>query len=129
MTLTIFYDSACPLCSREMAQLKHHDRFNKILLEDLNAEDISERYPMLDVERANTVLHGITEDGQWLLGLDVTARAWGLVGKHCWVKLLRLPLIKPIADKAYLSFAANRYQISYWLTGQKRCDNGQCQMK
>ena len=64
-----------------------------------------------------------------LLGLDVTAMAWGLTGKHCWVKLLRLPLIKPVADKTYLAFAKNRYRISYLLTGQKRCTADSCSIE
>ncbi|MBR9727991.1 thiol-disulfide oxidoreductase DCC family protein [Shewanella intestini] len=129
MELTIFYDSACPLCSNEMAQLKSHDSEGRIQLEDLNADDLAERYPMLDIEKANTILHGLTHKGEMLLGLDVTAKAWSLVGKHCWVKLLRLPLVKPFADKAYTAFANNRYKISYLLTGQQRCDSGQCNMK
>ncbi|MGZ9899434.1 thiol-disulfide oxidoreductase DCC family protein [Shewanella gaetbuli] len=127
--LTIFYDSACPLCSREMAQLTEHDRLHKIQLEDLNAPDLSERFPQLNLEAANTILHGLTSDGRLVYGLDVTAMAWGLTGKHCWVKLLRLPLIKPVADKAYLAFARNRYKLSYLLTGEQRCETGSCQIK
>ena len=129
MELTIFYDSACPLCSNEMAQLKKHDRLHKIHLEDLNSADLLTRYPNLDIEKANTILHGLTSDGKMLLGLDVTAMAWGLTGKHCWVKLLRLPLIKPVADKAYLAFAKNRYNISYLLTGKKRCTSKSCSIE
>ena len=129
MELTIFYDSACPLCSNEMAQLKKHDRLHKIHLEDLNSADLLTRYPNLDIEKANTILHGLTSDGKMLLGLDVTAMAWGLTGKHCWVKLLRLPLIKPVADKAYLAFAKNRYNISYLLTGKKRCISNSCSIE
>ncbi|QIR13687.1 thiol-disulfide oxidoreductase DCC family protein [Shewanella aestuarii] len=129
MELTIFYDSACPLCSNEMAQLKQHDPLHKIHLEDLNAPDLAERYPQLDLAKANTILHGLTADGRMILGLDVTAMAWGLTGKHCWIKLLRLPLIKPVADKAYLAFAKNRYQISYLLTGKQRCETGSCNLK
>lgn len=129
MELTIFYDSACPLCSNEMAQLKKHDRLHKIHLVDLNSADLLTRYPNLDIEKANTILHGLTSDGKMLLGLDVTAMAWGLTGKHCWVKLLRLPLIKPVADKAYLAFAKNRYNISYLLTGKKRCTSDSCSIE
>ncbi|QBF83750.1 DUF393 domain-containing protein [Shewanella maritima] len=138
MQLTIFYDSACPLCSKEMAQLKSYDRFNSIVLQDLNAEDINERFPTLDTDYANTILHGwlhsgrssdIMEDsGEMLLGLDVTAKAWQMVGKHPWIQLLRLPGIKCVADKAYLKFASNRYRISYLLTGQKRCDGDSCSL-
>ncbi|MCT8987662.1 thiol-disulfide oxidoreductase DCC family protein [Shewanella phaeophyticola] len=129
MELTIFYDGTCPLCLNEMQQLKRYDQLNRIALEDINAADIKQRFPDLDVEQANTILHGLQADGTWLYGLDVTAKAWGLTGKHCWIKMLRLPVIKPVADKAYLTFARNRYRISYLLTGQKRCDTGSCKVK
>ncbi|WP_418358172.1 thiol-disulfide oxidoreductase DCC family protein [Shewanella basaltis] len=129
MELTIFYDGTCPLCLNEMKQLKRHDSLNRIALEDINAADINQRFPDLDVVQANTLLHGLQADGTWLYGLDVTAKAWGLTGKHAWVKLLRLPVIKPVADLAYLAFARNRYRISYLLTGKKRCDTGSCNIK
>ena len=129
MQLTIFYDGTCPLCCNEMQQLKRFDRLNQIHLEDLNASDINQRYPDLDTVKANTILHGLLTDGRWLLGLDVTVKAWGLTGKHRWIKLLRWPLIKPIADITYLAFARNRYRISYLLTGQKRCADGRCNIK
>ena len=129
MELTVFYDGTCPLCLNEMKQLKRYDSLDRIKLEDINADDINDRFPDLDVAHANTVLHGLQANGSWLYGLDVTAKAWGLTGKHGWIKLLRLPLIKPLADIAYLAFARNRYRISYLLTGQKRCDNGNCKVK
>jgi predicted DCC family thiol-disulfide oxidoreductase YuxK len=129
MELTIFYDGTCPLCLNEMQQLKRYDSLNRIGLEDINAHDINLRFPELDVVRANTVLHGLEADGSWLYGLDVTAKAWGMMGKHRWIKLLRMPVIKPIADMAYLAFARNRYRVSYLLTGQKRCSNGTCNIK
>ncbi|WP_282110025.1 thiol-disulfide oxidoreductase DCC family protein [Shewanella algicola] len=129
MELTIFYDGTCPLCLNEMQQLKRYDSLNHIGLEDINAADIHQRFPDLDVVQANTILHGLQADGTWLYGLDVTAKAWGLTGKHGWIKMLRLPVIKPVADLAYLAFARNRYRISYLLTGKKRCDTGSCNIK
>ncbi|MBB1268622.1 thiol-disulfide oxidoreductase DCC family protein [Shewanella sp. SR44-3] len=129
MELIIFYDGACPLCRREMDQLKYHDTLDKIQFEDLNAPEINARFPELNTVKANTLLHGLQANGDWLYGLDVTAKAWGLTGKHKWIKLLRLPLIKPVADIAYLTFARHRYRISYLLTGEKRgiCDD--CKLK
>jgi predicted DCC family thiol-disulfide oxidoreductase YuxK len=126
MELTIFYDSTCPLCANEMRQLKRHDKHDEIHLEDLYSADLHERFPQIDIEKANIILHGLTKDGQLLLGLDVTAKAWGITGKHFWVQWLRKPFIKPVADQAYLFFAKNRYKISYLLTGKQRCNNGQC---
>ncbi|RJG47739.1 thiol-disulfide oxidoreductase DCC family protein [Motilimonas pumila] len=133
MKLRIFYDGLCPLCKNEMRNIKRRDIDNAISLEDINAQDFSERFPHIDVTKANDILHAETADGKLLLGLDVTYEAWSLVGKGCLVGLLRKPLIKPFADQGYLLFAKNRYKISKLLTGQSRlpqeCESGRCDIK
>jgi len=127
MELRIFFDGNCPLCSAEMRQLKARDPDDRIELVDLNADNFSSRFSYIDKDYANTILHGETASGQVLLGLDVTSKAWALTGTRPWVQVLRLPLIKPIADWCYLRFAKHRYRISYLLTGKARCDS-QCQL-
>lgn len=108
MELRIFYDGNCPLCSAEMRQLKARDPNNLIALEDLNASDFSERFSHIDKDYANTILHGETAKGEVLLGLDVTCKAWALTGTRAWIQLLRLPVIKTVADWTYLRFAKHR---------------------
>ncbi|SHG82359.1 thiol-disulfide oxidoreductase DCC family protein [Ferrimonas marina] len=119
--LTVFYDSHCPLCVKEMRRLAQRDRKGWIALQDINQPDFSRHFPHVDPVLANKVLHGVTEDGRMLLGLDVTHAAWRLVGLGWLVAPLRWPVIRPLADRAYLWFAANRYRVSRWLTGSARC--------
>lgn len=128
--LTLFYDATCPLCSKEMDALRRHDTHQSLKLINLYSEEMGE-YPQIDVAEANKVLHAIDENGQLLLGLDVTHQAWSLVGKGWIYAPLRWPLVKPIADWFYIRFANNRYKISYWLTGTRRytdqdCSSGTC---
>ncbi len=118
--LTIFYDSLCPLCVREMRCLQQRGQ-GVLDFEDIHQEGFTARFPNIDVAEANKILHAQTPDGTLLLGLDVTAKAWALVGNPLF-KVLRWPLIKPVADATYRVFAKHRYRISYWLTGQARCD-------
>lgn len=125
--LTIYYDGLCPLCAIEMRQLHAKDSHGAIFLVDLNAEDFSKKYPHIDPVLASNMLHGESSDGSLLLGLDVTARAWQLVGHHRWVAALRWPVIKPVADIGYLFFAKHRHRISALLTGKKRCES--CETK
>ena len=122
--LTIFYDSFCPLCVKEMLALGKRDRQGKLQFEDINATDFEERFPAINRAAANRVLHAIDQQDTLLLGLDVTAEAWHLVGNPIY-RVLRWPFIKPIADKCYIAFANNRYRISYWLTGEARCERCQ----
>lgn len=118
--LTVFYDGTCPLCAKEMAALRKADKKDAISTVDIFADEFAQ-YPQINPHEANRILHAIDQDGDLLLGLDVTHRAWQLVGKGWLYAPLRWRLMKPLADRCYLYFANNRYHISYWLTGSARC--------
>jgi len=120
--LIIFYDGGCPLCVHEMRQLKCRDTKQQIQFEDVHAEGFAERYPHIDTSAANTILHGQLQSGELIYGLDVTYKAWSLVGRGWLIAPLRWPGIRFMADKVYLWFARNRYSISKALTGKSRCE-------
>ncbi|WP_100644430.1 thiol-disulfide oxidoreductase DCC family protein [Alteromonas facilis] len=126
MQFTIFYDGLCPLCMAEMRQLMRRNDANKLAFEDINAPEFVQKYPDLSKQTLNARIHGRWDDGRMLTGLDVTYTAWSLVGKGWLYAPLRWPLIRYVADHCYLLFARHRYKISYWLTGQSRCENGYC---
>lgn len=126
-TLTLFYDSYCPLCAAEMDQLRRFDEQGRLRFEDIHADDFSARYPTVDPVAADRVLHAQYDDGQMIYGLDVTHQAWALVGRHRWLAVLRWPIIRWFADLGYRFFARYRYGISLVLTGQRRCSpSGSC---
>ena len=128
--LTLFYDGTCPLCVNEINHLKRLDQKQRIAFEDIHAENFTGRYPDVDRDEASTILLGDVH-GQRIRGLDVTHRAWSLVGRGWITAPLRWPLIRPVADRVYLWFAPRRYRISGWLTGRQRCqscEGGQCDL-
>lgn len=120
MAFTIFFDGNCPLCLKEINQLKKRDVEGKLGFEDINAIGFAARYPDLDWQALNDRIHAIDEQGQVLTGLDVTHRAWSLVGVGWLYAPLRWPIIRVVADGAYKLFARHRYRISFLLTGQRR---------
>lgn len=120
--LIVFYDSQCPLCRAELDHLKKFDRDRLISLEDLHAPNFADRFPFIDVVKANRVLHGQLANGEMIYGLDVTVKAWGLVNKYRWLKVLRWPLMRTVSDLFYKIFARYRNQISALLLQQKQCD-------
>ena len=128
MTLTVFYDGTCPLCVAEMKLLSQYDSTCRLRLEDIHKPDFKGRYPEVDVHAANQILHGQNSDGSMLYGLDVTVKAWGLVGKKPWLKALRWPVIRWFADKAYVFFAKHRMGISRFFMGQRCTEQGACSM-
>ncbi|OHY94525.1 redox protein [Vibrio rotiferianus] len=123
--LTVFYDGTCPLCAKEMNALKQRDTKQQIKTVDIYSDAFAD-YPQIDPDQANTILHALNEKDELLLGLDVTHRAWQLVGRGWLYAPLRWRIIKPVADWLYLKFASNRYRVSYLLTGRSRCNNGSC---
>jgi len=131
--LVLFYDAQCPLCVAEMRELTRLDGpgedggGGRLKLLALQNEDAMQAYPDLDREAAMRVLHAYdlaTHPNQPVLltGLDVTVRAWQLVGHKPWLAVLRWPVIRVVADACYRWFARNRYVLSARLTGQSRCE-------
>ena len=118
--LTVFYDSACPLCVNEMNHLAKRDERSALSFFDIHRPDLPHLHPDVDFFAANSVLHGKLASGQLLKGLDVTYQAWRLIGRGFVIAPLRWPLIRILADKAYLAFARHRFGVSLLLTGKRR---------
>lgn len=125
--LTIFIDGGCHLCVMEMNHLRKKDVLNRINIVDILIDDFAEQYPHINTELAMAVLQGQLADGSRLSGLDVTHKAWSLVGQGWRTGFLRWPFIRPVADRFYYFFANNRNFISKVLTGKSRViDCQQC---
>lgn len=121
-SLTVFYDSFCPLCMAEMRHLKKRNHEQRLAFVDINEDSFNKDYPQFDYEALNARIHGLTQSGEVITGLDVTYHAWRLVG-HGWLYApLRWPVLRYVADWFYVKFAKHRYRISYWLTGKERCE-------
>jgi len=128
--LTIYYDGNCPLCSLEMQKLKRYDDKQLIILVNLQQDNFTKNFPHINVANALQILHG-EYLGKLLLALDVTHRAWTLVGRGALVAPLQFPVIKQVAHASYLLLAKYRYPISHFLhqrfgIGIKTCDEGTC---
>lgn len=122
MKLTIFYDGRCPLCVAEMNALQRYDEQKQLIrLENIHSNGFKDRFPHIDVNAANRVLHGVDENGDLLKGLDVTVRAWELVDRKRWLRILRWPIVRLVADQSYLFFAKHRMRISALLLGNRVC--------
>lgn len=119
----LFYDGLCPLCRMEIEHLRKLNTAGNLELQDINAQDFSERFPHIDPQAANAMLHAEYADGTMVYGVDATCAAWHAVGKGHWFAFLRWPLIKPVADFFYRIFARHRHRISAWVTRQPRCDD------
>lgn len=107
--LAIYYDGACPLCSREI------DRYRRCRgAETLDLRDIAD--PGFDPDGEglrgcdwNVYLHARTADGKILRGLDAFAAVWErLPAWRPLARLVRFPLLRPLASLGYHLFTRLR---------------------
>ena len=66
----------------------------------------------IDLDKADAIIHGQLPDGKVITGMDVTFLAWEIVNRNSWLRLLKLPLLRPITDWCYLFFAKHRRRIT-----------------
>jgi predicted DCC family thiol-disulfide oxidoreductase YuxK len=110
--LILFYDGSCPLCAKEILLLKKYDTGNEIQFEDITLDNFPGRFRHIDLAKADAIIHGQLPDGRVITGMDVTFLAWEIVNRNKWLRLLKLPLLRPITDWCYLFFAKHRRRIT-----------------
>ncbi len=111
---TLYFDGQCPLCSFEMDHLRRMGDGSLRLVDvhspDLLAESVTD---LPDKESLLGVLHLRTREGEWLRGIDASVRAWQSTRVGFIWRILRAPLIGPIADRVYEIWAVRRYRRLY----------------
>lgn len=106
----LYYDGQCPLCSAEMDKLQRHAA-GKLQL--VNIHNMEHQTGMPSKEALLTLLHLQRADGGVLTGLDANVAAWQHTRFGILFRWLRWPLIKPLADSIYRSWAQRRYRRLY----------------
>lgn len=120
--IEVYYDGACPLCSREMRLLAGRDRRHRIRFVDIAAEGFDAASTGVAWEALMERIHARLPDGTVLEGVEVFRRLYTLLGFGWLVAPTRLPGISHLLDAAYRLFARNRLR----LTG--RCEDRACEV-
>ncbi|WP_228481050.1 thiol-disulfide oxidoreductase DCC family protein [Vibrio fluminensis] len=123
--IAVFYDASCPLCVREMTALSKH-LTKRITFVNVLDSDLMSSYPEISIAESKRVLHVLDENGTLRLGVDANVYLWELTGTKRYLTLLRLPIIRNVANVGYWLFARNRYRLSRLLTGKSKCE--QCEL-
>ena len=113
---TLYYDGQCPLCLREITQLKSmgDDTLALIDIHSLSDEEPSSAHCRLpDKDALLRTLHLETADAKLLTGLDANVAGWKHTPYGRWLAWLRWPLIAPCADFVYGAWARWRYRRLY----------------
>lgn len=104
-SLTVWYDGACPLCSREIAAMRRLDRKGAIAFVDI--ADSAAACP-IDREAALARFH-VQEGGEVLSGAAAFAAMWRAIPALRWLGLLaRWRPLEIVLERCYRSFLVIR---------------------
>ena len=125
--LQVFYDGACPLCSREMGHYRRRDVEGRVEWVDIAKVGFDAGAYGLDPARLQQVMHARTRDGKVFTEVGAFVKIWEALPPRMWTSLLRgllkVPGMMPVAGVLYRLFARNRYR----LTG--RCEPETCEIR
>jgi predicted DCC family thiol-disulfide oxidoreductase YuxK len=114
----LFYDGACPLCSKEIEVLKRR-KGSQITLIDVHTITDFTDIPTKETLLKN--LHLLTTDGTWLTGSDANIKAWSGTKRGNLLKILNFPGIKNLTALFYKKWAEKRFNRLY-------CEKGFCKL-
>ncbi len=120
--IEVFYDGACPLCTREMGAVRRLDRRGRIRFADFTADGFDPAAVGATRQALMDRIHGRLPDGSLVSGVEVFRRIYAAIGFGPLVALTRLPGVAQLLDAGYRLFARNRLR----LTG--RCQDGACDL-
>jgi len=126
MTVTLIFDSQCPLCVHEILILARRDHERRLDLVDLHGLRFEMEFQEISKINAHARLHARDSDGNWHFGLDATMLAWRAVGLGGWIAPLRWPVLRIFADAGYFLFARYRHRLVRLLRLDSTVDCERC---
>ena len=110
--LTFLYDGECPLCLRETNFLKKKDKKKFINFVDISNNYFPENFKNISFDQAMDNLHGILGSGEIIVGVDVLAYSYELVGLG-WVYFpTKLPILSKFIRFLYKYWAKYRLKLT-----------------
>lgn len=110
---TLIYDGDCKVCGRMVELLTKWDRNHDLEIIPSQTPGVQERFPWIPsrayIESMQLVRTG---DGKtWQAGAAVEELLKVLPKGRLLSWLFKIPLVRPLVDKFYRSFARNRYRM------------------
>ena len=107
---TLYYDGKCALCNAEMARLR---TLKADSLELVDIHSVAEDSTLPDRDQLLRQMHLQTAQGDFVTGLEANISAWEHTPYGARWRLLRLPLVRTLADLGYRIWARWRYRRLY----------------
>ena len=108
-TLTVYYDGACPLCSREIASYRRRSGAETIDWIDVARCNPEALGPGLERDAALARIHVREPDGTLVDGAAAFAALWQRLPAFAWLgRIAHRPLVLPLLEYAYSAFLRTR---------------------
>jgi predicted DCC family thiol-disulfide oxidoreductase YuxK len=122
--LTLFYDGACPLCSREIAHYRRRAAGDPAIdFLDITDPSFDAAAHGLDPGRVHRLMH-VKVGEEVRVGLDAFLAVWDAVPGYRWLaRLARLLGVHLAMNLGYHLFA----RVRPWLPGRRPCASGACE--
>lgn len=120
--LTVYFDGACPLCTREVNMIRRRALNGDISFVDIAASSFSATDVGISHSRLMAEIHGRLPDGELIRGVEVFRQMYARIGYAAPVTVSRIWGIRHLLELAYRIWAKNRLR----LTG--RCDEQACRV-
>jgi predicted DCC family thiol-disulfide oxidoreductase YuxK len=109
--LTIYFESACPLCNAEMTNLMLRNTDQLLDFADISAPGFDALPDGTTLQAMLEIIHARRADGVVIKGVEVFRLAYEAVGLNRVASALRLPVLGWAADRSYPWIARNRHRF------------------
>jgi predicted DCC family thiol-disulfide oxidoreductase YuxK len=111
-TMTVFYDSMCPVCSFEIDMLKRKDVNQAIEFTDITRPDFDPGPFGLTMDQLVGSIHGLNASGQIVSGMELFRQVYRALGMGWVWGWTAWPGVRNLADAGYSVFARIRPRFS-----------------
>jgi len=117
--VTMYYDGACPVCSREVSLYRKLDREGAIRWHDVSASEGDLGNDGVNQADALSVLHARLRDGRLVTGVAAFIAVWErLPGFKLFTRLARWRPINWMLETGYAWYAPRRKRVTQLLAGR-----------
>jgi predicted DCC family thiol-disulfide oxidoreductase YuxK len=107
---TLYYDGLCGLCTHEIQTLRRLQR-GQLDFADIHQLSAGGSLPSREILLKR--LHLRTSEGQWLVGLPATVRAWSHTRWGWLFRPLLWPGLRSLSERLYGRWAERRFRRLY----------------
>lgn len=109
---TVIYDGTCGVCARSMELLRQWDRGELLEIRPSQDPEVRERFPDIPEAAYEASWQVVGPDGERWQGAAALEELLGALPRGRWFSwLFRIPLVRPLAERAYRAFARNRHRL------------------